>query len=232
MSRTYDEANPLNALQGVVADAQAGVFSGFDMIIHALLHDDREVRLDAAYCCKRIGFSAALDPLCRMAHSDSASENRAQAIYGLGGIGRPSAIPAIVRALGDEEDECREAARTVLYRMVGADVLPLVGDEGDELDPAEPARVGQWWAAHSQRFDSARVYAMGELAGPHVFIRRIKETATPLPDAYLNLLRDWTGQDFGEAPLPRVIEQWENWWVRNKLSYEPGRRYFFGHRVP
>jgi HEAT repeat protein len=232
MTSEFDNVDPGRALQAAVAHAQTGDFTGLEAIVRALAHDDKEIRLEAAYCCKRIGFSAALEPLCRMAHTDLASENRAQAIYALGGIGYPSAVPAIIRGLDDDEDECRTAARTVLYRMLGHEILPFLGDEGDERDPAEMVRVAELWAKRAHHFDTTRAYAIGELAGPGVFIARLKTTATALPDAYLNLLRDWTGEDFGTSPLPQVIVNWESWWARNALQYEAGRRYFYGHPVP
>src|SRR4051812_48791985 len=125
MSGTSDDSDPNSALQAAVANAQRGDFTGINSIVRALTQDDREIRLEAAYCCKRIGSSAALEPLFRMARADHASENRAQAIYALGGIGRPATVPALIQALNDPDDECRQAARTVLYRMLGPDVLPL-----------------------------------------------------------------------------------------------------------
>jgi len=39
-------------------------------------------------------------------------------------------------------------------------------------------------------------------------------------------LHDWTGQDFGESPLSKVLAKWEKWWAENSANYEPGRRYF------
>jgi HEAT repeat protein len=232
MPKQHDYSDPDGTLAASVAHAQVGVFTGFDSILRALEHLDDAVRLRAAACCQHIGFYKAVDPLARMAYSDSDSANRAQAVYALGGIGKPAVIPPIVAVLADEEDECREAARTVLFRMLGSlELLALFGDEGDSLDPDERMRVEKWWKDHAKSFDRARVYAMGKLASPAVFIEHLKEATISLPDAYLTQLRDWTGQDFGESPLRKVIERWENWWSKNKERYEPGRRYFYGHRI-
>lgn len=231
MSNQNDDSDPLTALQAALAAAEQGNFGGFDVFVRALTNDDWEVRATAAYYLGCIGFSAALGPLCHMAHADTMADNRAEAIYGLEGIGRPAGIPALIDALGDEEDLCRQAARTVLFRLIGPDA-PITGDEGDELDAAEPEGMRQWWAMNSHRFDPGRVYALGRLAGPDVFIECCRTSVISLPDAYLCLLEEWTGQNFGQAPLADVVAKWEKWWRTNAAHYEPGRRYFHGHPVP
>jgi hypothetical protein len=232
MAPEDDESEVASAIESVVELATRGDFSRLDVITRALGHGERGIRLDAAYACKRIGFSSAFNELCRMALADSASENRAQAIYALGGIGRPSAIPTIAEALGDTENEVREAARTVLYRMMGLEVQPLLGDDGDELDPDEPKLVEQWWSIRSPSFEPERVYAIGRFASPEIFIARLEEAVGIVPGEYLDLLRDWTGVDFGSSPMPEVIVNWKEWWKRNRETYLDGRRYFHGWLVP
>jgi hypothetical protein len=232
MANESEDADQESAMQSALAFAMRGDFSKLGSIVSALENVERGVRLEASYCCKRIGFSGASQQLCRMALSDTASENRAQAIYGLGGIGRPSAIPTIAKGLDDAEDEVREAARTVLYRMVGPEVLPMLGDEGDDRDSNESEVVERWWSIRAPHFDSGRAYALGELASPMIFIGRLEEAAGVVPSAYLNLLHDWTGEDFGSSPVDQVIARWQDWWKMNHGNYLPGIRYFYGHLVP
>lgn len=232
MAGEDEEAEAASAIEATIAFAIRGDFSRLEVITRALVHPERGIRLDAAYACKRIGFSSAFGELRRMALADAASENRAQALYALGGIGRPSAIPTIAEGLGDTENEVREAARTVLYRMMGMEVLPLLGDEGDDLDPDEPKLVEQWWSIRAPFFEPDRVYALGEFASPEIFIRRLEEAVGIVPGEYLDLLRDWTGVDFGSSPMPEVIEKWTEWWKQNQGTYLVGRRYFHGWLVP
>lgn len=218
-------------VNGALAAAQDGDFSGVTTIVAALTHADAGVRLRAAYCGQRIGPAAAVDPLSEMARRDPESDNRNQATYGLAGVGLPAAVAALIDVLADEDDSRRDDARTALYRVVGRRVLAQLAD-GDVRDERERDRVAEWWRTQSSRFDPARVYAMGEPASPATFIRELKASRTNLPDAYLNSLRDWTGQDFGQSPRSTVVKQWEKWWAAHRGGYEPGRRYFYGHLVP
>lgn len=234
MSQELSNPNPQTRLEVALELAKAGNFVGIDTIIDALASGNEEVRSKAAYYCARIGFSTAIEPLSYMVAHDSMSDNRNQAIFALVGIGRPAVVPALIAALDDEEDDRREDARVALYRVVGKDILQLLADDdgGDARDPAESGQVAAWWQTQSARFDPALVYAMGELASPGLFIRQLKTTRTSLPDAILNALHDWTGNDLGQSPLPEVIAKWEKWWTKNDVNYEEGRRYFYGHPVP
>jgi HEAT repeat protein len=166
-----------------------------------------------------------------MARRDPVSDNRNQAIYGLATIGRPAVVPALIDTLADEDADRRDDGRTALYRVLGAEMLPLVADE-DEPDEGERDRVAAWWSANAARFDPSRVFAFGELASPGVLVNQLKANNTWPPDAYLNALHDSTGQDFGESPRSKVVRAWEQWWAANRGSYEAGRRYFFGRPVP
>ena len=222
-------------LEAALNAAKTGDFSGLDAIVAAVAHEDGEVRIKAAYCCERIGFAAATDPLSRMAAGDPVSDNRNQAIYALASIGRPAVVPPLIACLSDDDPARRDDARTALYRVLGEDALRQLADEDDEgaRDDGETARVTAWWDAQSARFDPARVYAFGQLAGPAVFIALLEAAAAALPDAYLDALSDWTGQDFGQTPpLSKVITKWSKWWAANSASFEPGRRYFYSHPVP
>lgn len=233
MSNGLNDPNPKKRLEVALQLAQTGDFSGIDTIVRALAHDDGEVRIEAAFCCQQIGCSAAISPLTRMAISDPLSGNRNQAIYALAAIGRPAVVPAIITALNDEDPERRDDARTALARLFGRGVLPRLADEFDDGDRDEERdRVAEWWRVQSGRFDPELVYFMGKPASPGSFIRELMTTKTSLPDAYLSALRDWTGQDFGQAPLSKVVTRWKTWWTRNRRHYEAGRRYYYGHRVP
>jgi hypothetical protein len=234
MPQGLNDPNAMTRLDAALTLAQAGDFSGFGAVVEALKSHDGEVRIRAAYCCERIGCAAAIDPLSRMVTDDSISDNRNQAMFALVAIGRPSVVPHLIAALNDEEFERREDARVALYRVVGKVMLRVLADEedGGDRDPDESRKVAAWWTSQSAGFDSALVYALGELAGPRVFIRQLRVKHAPLPDAYLDALRDWTGQDFGQSPLAKVAAKWEKWWAANNGAYEPGRRYFYGHAVP
>jgi HEAT repeat protein len=228
------DSNRKKELESALAQAQQGDFSGLDTIVDALTSENGEVRIKAAYYCQRIGFSAAIEPLSRMALDDPVSDNRNQAIFALVGIGRAGVVPVLISALDDEDVERREDARVALYNVLGKDVLSLLGDEegGVDRDLAETLRLATWWETHAARFEPERVYSVGELASPGTFIGQLKAAQTSLPDAILDALCDWTGEDFGNAPLKTVITKWERWWSKNSGSYEPGRRHFFGHVVP
>jgi HEAT repeat protein len=228
------DSNPRNRLDAAVAAAESGDFSGLELIVDALGHDDPDIRGKAAYRCQRIGIAAAIAPLSRMVAKDDQPDNRSQAMYALCGIGRPAVVSPLITALSDPDEGCRESARTALFRVIGPKVLPYLADEegGGEPDPDESDRVAEWWGTHSQRFDPALVYTKGEPASPGAFIRQLKTTKTALPDAIYGALHDWTGQGFGTSPKPKVIAKWETWWNANRARYRRGHRYFFGYLVP
>jgi hypothetical protein len=222
------------AVGDAIARAQTGDFSGWVAVQEALASPIVELRTEAAGVCERIGFSAAVEPLSRMATSDPDTDARNQAIYALVAVGRTAAVPPLIAVLDDPDYERRQDSRTALYRVLGRDVFSVLADEdgGPDPDSEESGRVTKWWQSRKNRYQADRVYAFGELASPAVFIEEIKKVPVPLPDAHLNALRDWTGQDFGQTPLRKVIHKWEKWWAEHRDRYEPGRRYFYGHSVP
>lgn len=232
----HDETgqNPKQQVNAALERAKTGDFSGLPAVVTALTHEDDGVRIRAAYVCQRIGPTIAVEPLSHMARRDPVSDNRNQAIYALASIGRPAVVPVLIAALADEDAARRDDVRTALYQVLGTELLSVVSDDenGGERDEDEVARVSGWWEAQSAQFDATRVYAFGQLAGPAIFISQLGAATSPLPDAYLDALRDWTGQEFGQTPLSKVKRQWEKWWATNRDQFEAGRRYFFGRVVP
>lgn len=216
------------------ARAQSGDFSQLPAVIRAIGSANPDVRLRAAYVAGRIGTPQAIDALKAMAVRDEVSANRNQAIFALAAIGRPAVVPALIDALHDPDVERRMDARIALFQLLGPDVFkPMVEEDQDEgPDLEEIDRVTRWWSERSMAFDPARVYAFGVPATPGVFIEQAAAADSELPDAYLNALTDWTGEDFGQAPLSRVLTQWRRWWMAERSKFEPGRRYFFGHPLP
>src|SRR5262245_25895757 len=129
MTQGLNDPNLEKRLDVALALAETGDFAGLDTIVDALASDNAEVQIKAAYYCERIGFSAAIEPLSRMAVGDQVSDNRNQAIYALAAIGRPAVVPVLIAALDDADTERRQDARTALYRVVGKGVLPFLADE-------------------------------------------------------------------------------------------------------
>ena len=121
-------------------------------------------------------------------------------------------------AVGAQAPAGQGSAGTVEYRVLATARTSTMEEELNEA-----AEAG---------FDPALVYALGEPASPGVYIRQLAVTQNAVPNALLNALHDWTGQTFGEAPLPQVRAEWERWWSNNASNYTPGQRYFFGHLVP
>ncbi len=216
--------------------AESGDFSGLPVLIEGLRSENHDVRIRAAWLSGRIGSRQATEAVADMARNDPVSANRNQAIFALAGIGRPAVVPVLAEALSDPDRDRRNDARTALYRLLGRGVTRLLADEDgqDHADPEEPGRVMDWWREQSGQFDPERVYFMAEPASPGVFIGQLEARRHDVvPDAILNALNDWTGQDFGRRlPLPGVIRKWQSWWSANHEHYEAGRRYFHGYPVP
>ena len=224
--------NP-NEIDAAILQAESGDFGSLGTILSGLEDDDPELRMKAAYACKRIGFHSAIDPLANMASSDYESENRIQAIYALGACGTPAVVPPLIAALSDGDQNCREAARTALFQVLGPKVRSQFSDEEEGgPDPSESTRLSEWWQKNEARLDPGFAYTKGALASPGAFIRELKATKTALPDAIYAALHDWTGQDFGKTPKPKVIAKWDKWWSENRSRFQPGHRYFHGHLIP
>jgi hypothetical protein len=228
---------PSHASQAILdaeAKAKTGDFSGLPAVIAGLAHENPDVRLRAAYVAGRIGWPQTIDQLSEMALQDNVSDNRSQAILSFAGIGRPTVVPALIEALNNDEVERRMDARITLYRVLGADVFDPLADEDESEGPDEKEVISitTWWQERMSRFDTNRVYAFGMLASPGVFVQQLETAESLLPDAYLHALTDWTGQEFGQSPLPKLIAQWKQWWSAHQHEYETGRRYYYGYPVP
>jgi hypothetical protein len=232
MSKAASTAEVRAALQTALAAAMAGELRHLGSIVAALDHADDEVRLSAARLCERIGPSAAIAPLSRMAVSDRVSDNRNQAICALLGIGRPAGVPALIDALGDPEGARRDDARWALVRLLGKDLAHLLADEIDPPDPQERVRVTAWWREHAAGFDPTLCHAFGAPASPLLFIDELRASRSAAPDAALAMLTEWTGEDFGHGPRARVLAKWQRWWQSHAAAYPPGRRMFRGVPVP
>lgn len=220
------------AMAAALAAATGGDFTRLDAIVGALGHPDDEIRLEAARLCERIGCSAAIGPLSRMAVTDQASDNRNQAICALLAIGRPAGVPALIAALGAADAARRDDARWALYRLLGKAVVPLLADEADDLDAKERERVEAFWRGNQTRFDAGRCYAFGLPASPERWIDELRADRSGVADAAWAALSDWTGEDFGHKPRAKVLARWQAWWDANRDRYEPGRRCFQGRPVP
>ena len=216
--------------------AGSGDFSGLPVLIAGLGSANEDVRLRAAWLNGRVGSPQAMAGVADLARHDPVSAIRNQAMFALVGIGRPAVVPVLAAALGDPDPGRRDDARTALYRLLGHSVIRLLADEDeqDQADPREPARVMAWWGARSGQFDPELVYFRAEPASPGVFIGQVEARRhDAVPDAILNALSDWTGQDFGRRlPLSETVGKWQSWWTANREHYAAGRRYFHGYLVP
>lgn len=215
--------------------AESGDFSGLPVLIDGLRSENDDIRIRAAWLSGRIGSHQATEAVADMVRNDPVSANRNQAIFALVGIGRLGVVPVLAEALGDLDRDRRNDARTALYRLLGRGLTRLLAneDEYDHADPAEPVRVMDWWREQSGKFDHERVYFMAEPASPGVFIGQLEARRHDVvPDAILNALSDWTGQNFGRRlPLQGTVREWRSWWSANREHYAPGRRYFHGYLV-
>jgi hypothetical protein len=227
-------ANSRDDLEAATARVRTGDFEPLEVIIGALSHSSREIRFWAAYHCNQIGCAAAIPALSRLAVKDADSDVRSQALYALADVGRPAVVRVLIGGLRDTDPEPRAAARAGIFRMFGRQMLPLLSEEEDsgEFDPTEAKRIAAWWSEHRSRFDPRLVYAFGQPAGPGAFIRFLKASKVGGGSAMLIALKEWTGQDFDQEPLTKVIAKWEKWWSKNRSSYEPGHRYFYSYKVP
>jgi len=231
MTSSTEDTTRKAQLDTAFEQAKRGDFDKAGTIVAYLTDKNPEIRVKAAWYSQQIGIPSAIKNLANMAIKDPISDNRNQAIHALAGVGRPEVIPTLIAALNDEDDERRSDARTALYHLLGKQVLPLLADEF-ERDSDEARRLANWWEERSGNFNNSWVYFMGEAVTPESFIKELKVKRPAIPDQILFALRDWTGEDFGQEPIAKVISKWEKWWGNHKQEYIVGRRYFYGHLVP
>jgi hypothetical protein len=223
-------------IEEAVRAAESGDLRQLHVISEGLLSADPDVRIKAAAAAERIGSPGLVEPLADMALHDDQSPNRNQAIYALAGIGTAAVVPVLAEALNDPDPERREDARTALFRVLGGQVLPLFPDvddeEGDTTGSTEASQLLRWWSDHSADFDDQLTYFLGRPASLARIVEEIKRRSPGVPDAYLEMLGDWTGQYFGREPLSEMLANWRRWLADHGGDYEAGRRYFHGHRLP
>lgn len=120
-----------------------------------------------------LGHPADVEPLLRGLEK---AETRDAAIEGLGALGAPAAIPALIEAMRD--GAAAEPAAAAFARITGfedirgerppPDLEPesLEAEFGDpELGPVEAERARAWWDAHADAFDAQRLWQTGMDAG-------------------------------------------------------------------
>jgi HEAT repeat protein len=234
MRRNGDSRVLRQGIEEVVRTAESGVFDRLDTIEDGLRGDIPEVRMKAAFAAERIGSPRFVDSLSRMALHDEESPNRNQAIYALGGIATPAVVPVLAAALGDSDGERREDARTVLYRMLGRDVINLFADEDDEVDDSRSEELGvlDWWANRSVTVAPHLVYFHGEPASLGRVIEEVERLGPDPAEAFLGMLHDWTGEAIEGDSATEIAAAWRRWVAKHGRHYEVGRRYFHGHPVP
>lgn len=234
--------NPLVSvrLEAALTLAKHGDMSGRDVLLDGFQDNQEGARGLAGYYAGRIGALWAIQPLAAMLANDPHSNNRNVAIYALQDIGRAEVIPHLIKALGDEDAERREDARTALFRLLGDQVLPVLANPDDlindvtgevERDAEEVQRVSHWWQSVAGKFQPGTAYRYGFPESPGILIAQMKAQKALPVDELLTRLEDWTGENFGSEPIAEVITRWESWWRENADKYEPGRKYFHGRRV-
>ena len=168
--------------------------------VRNLTHEDPEVRRKAVVALGERRNSDVSKILCVVLETDRDPLVRAASAEALGKIGDPSAIPALIKALGDERYMVRWDAVKALGEMKAGLAIPNL-DHVAKTDRQSDVRL-------------AAVTSMGKIGG--------KEAIEPLIDvlsdkdeniAYFasqNLAR-LTGQSFG-------IQQakWAKWWDENR----------------
>jgi hypothetical protein len=182
------------------------------------------------------GDPRAVEILARTYGQEPDAAARKATVYALGALQDSSAIPALQKALRDEEAEVVRAALEGLNQQnaPGTSAVLLKGlSEPDERIRANSAEaladfhdpgVGEA-LLHAVQKDSSmkvRVAALGALPnawGPASFspileLLRDPHAAPELRENAINALRSLTAQDFGsDAP------KWARWWEQNKAVF-------------
>jgi hypothetical protein len=135
--------------------------------------------------------------------------------------------------LQDIDPARRDDARTALYRVVGTEVVALVIYEDDEgcVGSDEVNAIREWWDGARRRFDEREAYFLGDPTNPRRVVEEIEHQGPALPDAYVQMLENWTGEEFGRDSIADVLARIRAF-LANHEEFEPGQRYFYSHRVP
>ena len=224
-------------IEAVLELAKLGNFNHFDVLVTELSNSNWSIRAEAVRTAGRIGAPSFIQPLNSIMGEDVLA-NRNTAIYAMQKIGTTSVIPLLVERLMEQNSELREDVFTALYRIAGKSILPVQDLEDErqmdrQLGPSEAIykKAIAWWDKSRFRFDSSKVYILGEPASPGVLIEAIRTAPSSLPDAYIRLLEDYTGVHFEVKPMKTFLRDWDAWWKQHQQEYIPGVKYFYGHRV-
>jgi len=118
-----------------------------------------------------LGVVGSAEDLARLERSAGSPSTAAAALAGLGRLGLPAAVPALLEFL--DNPELADCAAAAIERIVGQAVPrgpepeppPDLGEE--ELDlwephpPVDTQRARGWWKENASRFDPARRYQAG-----------------------------------------------------------------------
>jgi hypothetical protein len=236
---TINSGDVYDQVEAVFELAKLGNYQYIDLLLQALENDDWEVRADAAHYLGRIGWLPALEKLGELITDDAMDDNKNVAIYAAQAIGLPSAVPLIINGLRDENPDIRIDSRTALYRLLGDVILPLLDPEEEELMEDSEKReeiylknaeqIQAWWQSNKSVYDPDKVYFMGEEVTPNLLFKEFKKEPR-VNGAYLELLQDYTGLDFGEYSK-KMLELWESWLRDHAAIFQKGKRYFWGKAV-
>jgi len=212
-----------------------GDFSGMDELIAYVPSKEWEVNESALILLLRVGSRRAIP-----AAAEEAAHGSKQAIHALGEIGVAAGMPALIAALLDEEYEVRETARLELSRALG----PLVHDmlDCDEFggcaEGEEHATLSAWWSAHGHELDPELVFYNGkpidvgaDVVQMEEWTRLNGEQVLAAVEAVSEKLTDFTGYEPPKVPRNEIAALWRAYWQQHAGRFEPGRRYFYGHRI-
>jgi HEAT repeat protein len=205
--------------------AQRGDFSGRDVMIEALESEP----LTAAEMLGRIGAPWSVDALSTLLrHPDPGVRN--EAILGLARTNRTAAVPALIDALEDPDEERREDARVALVSLVGPRIAQVLASDGASL-PGERRAALDFWRQNAPQFPGdvaifeGRPLAIGEV------LAEAERSSPAVAEALIDLILIWSGAQLSEGTTAERLQELRAWWDANRARFQTGRRYFFGHLV-
>ena len=100
-----------------------------------------------------------------MTAAEGQDETALGALQGLGLMGDPRGVSALLDALHNRNRQVVEVANGALHILTG---------HGEEMDvPGSRSRWQLWWEQNEHRFTPGLRYRDGELLGPHGFLERM-----------------------------------------------------------
>ena len=223
---------PTLAEKAALALLMLGDTRGVDFHVQALTEGRRDLSGHPGEIIGRYGSPHQL-PVLMAAASAGEDDTALGALHGLGIMGDPRAVPALLRALDPRERNYTpnrgNTAAAALVLLTGHDEAP---DDG-----SLHKRWVAWWEHNAANYPEGVRHRDGRLCDPGLFLERMRDADSWTRRTAYDELVITTGQSLpfdSDGPWRTQVAHlgaWQRWWARAAANMPAGHWYLDGRRI-